>query len=540
MLNLTMDILTIIVFTLFLSLVLNLLLKKIHISPIVGYIFTGIIIVSFMDFIHIDSNYVNHIAEYGIVFLMFTIGLEFSVTHLKQMKKEVFVFGTLQVVITTVFFAFIANKLFALDIKTSIVIGSALALSSTAIVLKVLNENGDIHRPYGRNSVGILIFQDLAVIPILLMITILADSTRSLGDMVLNTVISAIIVGIILFIVGFYIIEKFLAYVVDTHVEELFIASILLIVLSSAWLAHSFGFSHSLGAFLAGMMIAETKYKYQIEADLVPFRDILLGVFFISVGMQVNLMAIFENFFTIVGLSIAILALKALLIFAIIRIFTFTKRAIKTALALAQVGEFSFAVFALASANNLIDNELNQIMISVVIISLIFTSLALRHVRAFTNLFYPERTEVLEEPMVSADIKNHIIVCGYSLLGQKIVKRLKDSGFAYAAIEHDRQHVKEGLDRGDVVFFGNAASKIMLDSLFIKNATAVIIAIDNDEKIRLITEAIKGIDPTISVIVKITHKAQIEDFSDLHIDGFVNENEIVAEQLVYAATHCKI
>jgi CPA2 family monovalent cation:H+ antiporter-2 len=540
MLNLTMDILTIIVFTLFLSLVLNLLLKKINISPIVGYIFTGIIIVSFMDFIKLNTSYVNHIAEYGIVFLMFTIGLEFSVTHLKQMKKEVFVFGSLQVLITTLFFSLISHYIFHLDIKTSIVIGSALALSSTAIVLKVLNENGDIHRPYGRNSVGILIFQDLAVIPILLMITILADSSRSVEEMVFNTILSAIIVGFILFIVGFYVIEKFLAYVVDTHVEELFIASILLIVLSSAWLAHTFGFSHSLGAFLAGMMIAETKYKYQIEADLVPFRDILLGVFFISVGMQVNLITIFANFFTIIGLSIAILALKALLIFALIRMFTFTKRAIKTALALAQVGEFSFAVLALASTHNLIDDHVNQIMISVVIISLIFTSLALRHVRAFTNWFYPERTEILKQPMARADIKNHIIVCGYSILGQKIVTKLKDSGFVYAAIEHDRQHVKEGEDRNDVVYFGNAASKTMLESLDIKNATAVIIAIDNDEKIRLITEAIKSIDPTISVIVKITHKAQIEDFKDLHIHSFVNENEIVAKRLVQEATRCKI
>jgi len=540
MLNLTMDILTIIVFTLFLSLILNLILKKINISPIVGYIFTGIIIVSFMDFIKIDSDYVNHIAEYGIVFLMFTIGLEFSVTHLKQMKKEVFVYGTLQVVLTTIFFTFLAHQFFSLDIKTSIVIGSALALSSTAIVLKVLNENGDIHRPYGRNSVGILIFQDLAVIPILLMITILADSSRSLSEMVFNTVISAIIVGVILFVVGFYVIEKFLAYVVDTHVEELFIASILLIVLSSAWLAHSFGFSHSLGAFLAGMMIAETKYKYQIEADLVPFRDILLGIFFISVGMQVNLATIFTNFFTIIGLAIAILALKALLIFVLLRFYTFTKRAMKTALALAQVGEFSFAVFALASSNNLIDESLNQIMISVVIISLIFTSLALRHVRAFTNFFIPEKTEAMEEPIMSADIKNHVIVCGYSLLGQKIVKNLKEAGFMYVAIEHDRQHVKEGRARKDIVFFGNAASKTMLNSLDVKNAIAVIIAIDNDEKVRLITEAIKAIDPTISVIVKITHKAQMEDFSDLHIDSFVNENEIVAKQLFYEATHCKI
>jgi len=220
--------------------------------------------------------------------------------------------------------------------------------------------------------------------------------------------------------------------------------------------------------------------------------------------------------------------------------FTFTKRAIKTALTLAQVGEFSFAVFSLASTYSLIETELNQILISVVIISLIFTSLALRHVRAFVDYFQPERTELLEEPIVSAGIQNHIIVCGFSMLGQKIVKNLKQEGLAYVAIEHDRQHVKTGQDRGDIVLFGNAASKTMLDSLYIKDATAVIIAIDNDEKIRLICEAIRSIDKTISIIVKITHTAQVEDFSDLEIDGFINENEIVAEKLVEKATRCHL
>ena len=538
--RIAVDILTMIVSTLFLSLVFNLILKRFHISPIVGYIFTGMIIVIFMDFAHINADYLSHVAEFGIVFLMFTIGLEFSVNHLKQMKKEVFVFGTMQVIFTTLFFTYVAHLIFNLDMKTSIVIGSALALSSTAIVLKVLNENGDIHRPYGRNSVGILIFQDLAVIPILLMITILADSTVSLGEMLLSTLYSAIFVGIVLYFLGKYVTAKFLAYVVDTKVEELFIASILLIVLSSALFAHTFGFSYSLGAFLAGMLIAETKYKYQIEADLVPFRDILLGIFFITVGMQVNFTSFIENFFTIVILAVTILSLKTIIIFTILRIFTFTKRAVKTALTLAQVGEFSFAVFALASANGLISSEINQIMISVVILSLLFTSLTLRYVRDFTDFFYKESSEILKEPMVSAEIKDHIIVCGYSLLGQKIVKQLKNSQIPYVAIEHNGQHVKTGHDRGDIVFFGNAASKIMLNSLYIKNATAVIIAIDNDEKIRLICESIRDIDPNIAIVLKITHQAQIDDFKDLKIHDIVNENVIVATELIEKATRCAI
>ena len=535
-----MDILSIIVITLTISILLNLLLKKFNISTIVGYIFTGIILSYFMGFSKITQEELSHIAEFGIVFLMFTIGLEFSIHHLKQMKKEVFVFGTLQVLIVSSFFGFISHYLFGIDVKTSIIIGSALSLSSTAIVLKVLNENGDIHRPYGRYSVGILIFQDLAVIPILIMITIFTNKDASISTLLLDTLISGAFVLLTLYLIGKYVLNSVLAFVVDSKTEELFIGTIILIVLSSALFAHIFGFSYSLGAFFAGMLIAETKYKYQIESDLVPFRDILLGLFFITVGIQVNLEFVVNNLFTIVGLAIIILFIKGLMIFGLISIFSIRKRAFKTGLALAQVGEFSFAVFALASSNHLISSELHQMMVSVVIISLLFTSIAIKYVRQFTNIFFVNKSEVLENPIVSSEISNHIIVCGYSLLGQKIVKQLKERGITYMAIEHDRDHVKKGHEKGDIVFFGNASSKSMLNSMGIKNAIAVIIAIDNDEKIRLITEAIKGIDANIEVVVKISHQAQIDDLDDLNIKNFINENEIVANKLIEKATMCNI
>ena len=535
-----LNILTMIVVTLAISLLLNLSLKRLHISPIVGYIFTGAVIVFFMDLAQIDNYYLSEVAEFGIVFLMFTIGLEFSLHHLKMMKKEVFVYGSLQVVLTGVFFAYIAIEFFGLDLKTAIIIGSALSLSSTAIVLKVLNSNGDIHRPYGRYSLGILLFQDLAVIPILLMISFFSNPTASVGSLLFNTFISGAIVLIVLFVLGKYATTKFLAYVVDSKTEELFIAAILLIVLFSALLAHSFGFSYSLGAFFAGMLIAETKYKYQIEADLVPFRDLLLGLFFITVGMQIDFGVVKENFFMIGFLTIGILFIKAAIIFLLIVLFSFAKRALKTALALAQVGEFSFAVFALAKANNLIPDQLLQIMIAVVVISLIFTSLAIRYVRSFSDLFFPEATEKLKEPIVSSEIRNHIIVCGYSLLGQKIVKELKRKDLQYIAIEHDRKHVENGHKKDDIVFFGNAASRSMLNSVQIKNAAAVIIAIDNDEKVRLICEAIQAIDKNISIIVKISHASQLENLSDLNIKSYINENESVAKLLVSKAMKCDI
>ena len=383
-----MDILSIIVSTLFIAIILNIILKKFQISSIVGYILTGIIIGYFMGFSKITQNELFHISEFGIVFLMFTIGLEFSIHHLKQMKKEVFVFGGLQVIIVSSFFGFVAHHLFGIDLKTSIILGAVLSLSSTAIVLKILNETGDIHRPYGRNSVGILIFQDLAVIPILIMITIFTDKSSSLGDLVMNTIISGIIVLATLYFMGRFILENLLAVVVDSKSEELFIGTILLLVLSSALLAHLFGFSYSLGAFIAGMLIAETKYKYKIKADLVPFRDILLGLFFITVGMQVNIHYVIEHFVAIIALTVGILFIKLMLIFGLISIFNIPKRAFKTALTLAQVGEFSFAVLALAASSQLLSNEIHQIMLSSIIISLIFTSVYLKYVRQFSDIFF--------------------------------------------------------------------------------------------------------------------------------------------------------
>ena len=535
-----MDILSIIVITLALAIFINLILKKLHISSIVGYIITGTIIGYFMGFSKITQNELAHIAEFGIVFLMFTIGLEFSIHHLKQMKKEVFLYGGLQVLLVSSFFGFVAHHYFGIDIKASIILGAAISLSSTAIVLKILNETGDIHRPYGRNSVGILIFQDLAVIPIFIMITMFGNSDSSLVDLVTNTAISAVFVLITLYLVGKFVLERMLAAVVNTKSEELFIGSILLLVLSAALFAHIFGFSYSLGAFIAGMLIAETKYRYQVEADLVPFRDILLGFFFVTVGIQVNINYVIENFTLIVSLTVAILFVKLLLIFGLIALFSIPKRAFKTALALAQVGEFSFAVLAVAASMNLLPADIHQLMLSSIIVSLIFTSIALKYVRQFSNLFFIKKSELLDEPMIPAEISSHIIVCGYSLLGQKIVKKLRRDGFAYVAIEHDRDHVKKGHDIGDVVFFGNAASKTMLNSLNVKNAIAVIIAIDNDEKVRLITEAIKSIDPKIEVIVKISHQAQIDDLSDLDVKNFVNENQIVADELIKKAITCSL
>ena len=343
--------LEIIIFTILIATLLNLFLKQFGIPTIIGYIATGTIIAYGFD-LHeaVHNEELKEIAEFGVVFLMFTIGLEFSVKHLMKMRKEVFLYGGLQVVLTAAFFAFVANNFFSIEIKSAIIIGAAMALSSTAIVLKLLNESGDINKVYGRKVLGVLLFQDIAVIPILLMITVFSIKDGSVTDLLLLTFGKAIILLAGLYFVGKYLLEPFFHQVSKTKSDEIFISSILLIVIGSSFVAHQLGFSYSLGAFIAGMLIAETHYKHQVEADLIPFRDLLLGVFFITVGMQLDFEIIFENILTISLLLPALIAIKIAIIYTIFRFHINSRESLKTALSIFQLGEFALVIFELSYA----------------------------------------------------------------------------------------------------------------------------------------------------------------------------------------------
>lgn len=334
-----------------LAIVLNVIFKMVEIPTIIGYIVTGIC----LNHIYNLSNKaeISHVAEFGIVFLMFTIGLEFSLKYLMQMKKDVFLNGILQMSISTIFFAFAAYEIFGINIKAAIIIGSALSLSSTAIVLKILNDRNQISQIYGRKALGILLFQDIAVIPILLMIDIFGstDSTPVIY-LILKTCISAVIVIGLLFLIGKYLFNAILNKILQTDSKEIFLISILFTVVGSSFIAHIFGFSYTLGAFIAGIIIAETEYKDQIEAVLIPFRDILLGLFFITVGMQINFDTIKENYGLILALVFVIMAIKTLIVYFILYFSVKRRVAFKAAISISQIGEFALAIFSIMLAHS--------------------------------------------------------------------------------------------------------------------------------------------------------------------------------------------
>ena len=535
------DTLLILIITISISTVLNVFLKRFDIPTVIGYVLTGFAISSIFHFAEDSKETLSHLAEFGIVFLMFTIGLEFSVNHLKRMKKEVFVYGGLQVILSGVLFTALGSLMFDLEIKSAIVIGFALALSSTAIVLKILNENNQIHSGYGRNTLGILLFQDLAVIPILLMVSFFTSDTESVSVLLLETLASAIVVFLILFVIGKYFLEQFFGWVMSTGSEEIFLVAVLLVVMGASFLADVFGFTYSLGAFIGGMMIAETKYRYRIETDLIPFRDILLGVFFITIGMMIDWHSLIDYGHIILGLLVGIILLKGLLIFGILQFFIQKRTALKTALALFQVGEFSLAIFALARSNNLIADELNQIMIITIVISMILTPFVLKNIKKLADILHKEPMALRDRALLGDTYRDHIIVCGYGPVGQKLVKKFRKRKLLYIILEHDVKIVDNEIAKGEeAIYFANAAQKMVLSHFNVNECTAIIVTIENEIQRQLICENIASFNPEINSIVKVNNSAEEELISSLGIKHIINGRDTIADMLAEEALACHL
>ncbi len=501
--------LEIIVLTLFIATLTNLILVRFHIPTIIGYIATGIIISYIFHFTRAThSEELQIIAEFGIVFLMFTIGLEFSIRHLVKMRKEVFLYGGLQVGLSMLVFYLLAHYLFAQDFQSSIIIASALALSSTAIVLKILNSNREINKEYGKRSLGILIFQDIMVVPILLMITILSADNISMGTLLLKTAWDAAILFLALWAFGRFILEPFFKEVVKSDSNEIFIGSVLFIVMGASTLAHSLGFSYSLGALIAGMIIAETHYKHQIEADLIPFRDLLLGVFFITVGMQIDFTLIGKYYVTILGLLLLFTVIKIAIIYLLLLTSSTKRVALKTALALFQLGEFGLVVFELAGAKDLIDPTTSQILIVTIAISMILTPFVLRHISSLADLILRESENVETAVPIQHTMQDHIIILGYGRLGRKIAQKLENRAVSHIAVDNNIHNVQEGQKNGKAVIFGNAANKSILESLNIKDAAVVIVALDNAERLHLICDVLSKVATKAKVVIKVDRFAE--------------------------------
>jgi CPA2 family monovalent cation:H+ antiporter-2 len=528
-------ILTIVI--LFVSLLFNIPLSKLKIPPILGYIFTGILIISFVD---VEKELIEHIAEFGVIFLMFMIGLEFSFEKLKSMKKEVFLFGALEVIVVTLIFASLVMAITDSSFRISLILGSAIALSSTAILLKILNENRDISKPYGKTTLGILLFQDIAVIPILVMISILTNESANVSDLLFTTLIDVIIVLSIIIVAGKYIIPHIIKIATNTKSDEIFIATVLLIVISSAEIAHYFQLSYTLGAFISGMMIAETKYKYQIEANLTPFRDILLGLFFVSIGLLINIEYTSSHIIEILLLTMAIMSIKALIIYGILRGFNSNRVSLKTGMALSQIGEFSFVIFSLMSVNNLGDSEVIQKLIIAAVISMLITPFLIKYIHKITKLFDKKSDELENYSLKTANVSGHMIIVGYDEIGQRLCSKLKNESLNYVVIDRRIENIRKGIQNGDNIIFGDASDKHMLHHLNVQDAISIIITTKNAHKTILVAENIMQINPNLNIIALASSESEKEFFDSHNIKYIVDESKELASKLLEFSLKCEL
>jgi len=528
------------VFALGLAVSVNLLFKKLNLPLIIGYILSGTILVYALGIrdSH-DSHVLMEFAEFGIVFLMFMIGLEFSAQKIKSMRKEVGIYGFLQVVISALLFFSVAYFLLGFDKNTSIVIALAFSLSSTAIVLKTFNETKEIYTPYGKNSLGILIFQDIAVIPIMLIISILATTGVSVGALLYETVVSALIVLFLLFVVGRFLIEFLLKYSAKTGMDEIFVGSLLFILVGASTLADMFGFSYSLGAFIAGMIIAETKYKYKAEADLNHFRDLLLGLFFLTVGFHIDVTYLFENIVSILFVLLAVMTIKSIVIFAIVIFFQKRDIAFKSAISLSQVGEFSFAIFYIATKEGLLSSDLYNFLLLVVVLSMISTPFLLKSMGYLSLKFFRSDDSDLKTPQNLDELNDHIIVCGYGVVGKEIVDFLKKFEIKYLCADHNVSQVEEGIRRGDNIFLGNLAQSATLHKFRAEYAVAAVIVTDDRHMTRVLCERLLEINPNLHIIVRTTDDEDSEFLSDLKIYKIINSKKEIGKKLAQAAVSCE-
>ncbi|WP_343286806.1 cation:proton antiporter [Helicobacter sp. 12S02232-10] len=537
--------------------VINLFLKRFDMPVIIGYILTGVAIVYLFGIE--GSEVLSSIADLGIVFLMFMIGLEFSFDRLRAMKQEVLLFGILQVMVTTLLFFTLSYYLFGLSLVSSLVVGMAFSLSSTAIVLKYFEENKQLNTVAGRSVVGILIMQDIAVIPILLILALLSNEGSSLGNLLLKTLISGFIVLVILLLPGRHFATRILNLSANSRLPELFMGTILLIVLGAASVSHFFGFSMSLGAFIAGMAISKSRYKYQVEADLSHFRDILLGLFFVTVGMQINLPFLFDQFFAIVLLLSATMVLKIALIYWILKIFRSSQSSIKTALSLSQIGEFSFVVFLNANISDLFNYEnqggilgylqekgiieiipadIHQFLVLMVIFSMLITPFILKYINPISDYILAKHLnhgfQKDQKVQIPIPLQDHIIVVGYGTYGSEVVDILKQNNARYIAVDYNIAQVELGEKAKDNVIFGNIAQESFLEKLKLESAKCVIITVDNTSIIKAICDRILGIAPGVNLIAKVDCKIEEEELSRLNVNSINSKREIATLLAQYA------
>ncbi len=498
--------------------------RVIRLSPVLGYLVAGTVIGPYGMKLISNGEATAGIAEFGVIFLLFLIGLELSIDRLRTMRTHVFGFGSAQVIITGLLFSLLFIGLGG-GAEAAVIIGGGLALSSTAIVLQVVGEQNEKSSQVGRLSLAILILQDLVVIPLLVLVSLLGDPSKPLLTAIIDALLNAAVGLTLIFVAGYLLLRPLFRFIGSLDNPELFTATTMSVVLGVSLITSMAGLSPALGAFMAGLLIAETEFKPQVEADILPYKGLFLGLFFMTVGMSLDLAVLIDRFWGIIALSVALMAGKALVIMALCRLFGFSlSAAIHVGLLLSQGGEFAFVLFNLAGQNNLIDKELVQILLVVVSMSMALTPLVAqlgKKIALALEKYAISRPEAMVDETL--DLSQHVIVSGFGRVGHTIIKLLEMENIRFVAIDMDSFLVAKERKRGIPVYYGDTTRKHVLTALGIQRARAVIIT-HNDTRVALQTiTTVRELNHDIPIIVRAKNIEQVQKLENSGADIAVAE-----------------
>ena len=518
------------------------LFRYLRLPPMIAYFVVGLILGPYALGVLPDSESSRHFVEFGIVFLMFTIGLEFSLPKLNSMRHILFGLGGAQVAITLAT-TMIFSTFLGLDLAAAFIIGSALTMSSTAIVSKILMERIDLNSRHGQLSIGILLFQDIAVIFILILIPVFNSQVVDLYSVLWMSLFKIIVLLFILFRVGQPVMNFWFGIVAKQKSRELFVLNVLMITLIFAYVTKLTGLSYALGAFLAGMLISETRYRYQVESDIASFRDILLGLFFISIGMMLNIEVLIEYYPTIFLLFFVYTIFKATVITYLAKLFKYELGVgIRSGVILGQAGEFSFVILALGQEQNLISGDILQIILSVCLLSMLFASFIIPfngRIARYISKEYLKNSEKLVNKIEasSEDFSGHVIICGYGRGGQYLGRFLKEENISFIAIDMDLNRVNDAANAGEKVMYGDASRRVVLRAAGIERAKALVIAYSDDRSSLKVLNVIREIYPDLPVIVRTRDESSIQQLQDAGATDVVPE---VLESSLMLASHALV
>lgn len=494
--------------------------QAIKLGAIPGFLIAGLIVGPSGFGLISSLDEISHLAEIGIAFLLFIIGIELKPSRLWQMKRMVFGLGTLQVLITGGILMAVGFYVFDLPFRSAAIIGPALALSSTAFVLQLLSEQRQLKSSYGRTSFSILLLQDLAVVPLLALVSLLDMPKLSVGDDIGLALLEAILIFTVIIFTGRYLLHPILHRIALTKIPEVFTASAILIVLGVSLVAEYIGLSMAMGAFMAGMLMSDSSYKHQVITEIKPFRGLLLGLFFMSMGMSLNLGLLLDSPLLSFGLVALLIGIKIIILFPLVYLFGLgKKKSLAVALILAQSGEFALVLFSLSLDSGIIQTSTHQQLLLIILLSLLITPALAEWAKSILKKDTSLRTVPTEIPPVQP-----IVIAGFGRVGHRIGDILTLATKPFVAIDIDPSIVNRSRANGHPVFYGDVCNAELLDSIGAGDASVVIVTVNDLKVSKLIVSNLRNSNPNLSIFVRGKDSAECIDLQKQGASAAVSDN----------------